>query len=108
VCAEPKQWECLPKPSLRCTVQLTYEGRSRVAEIASFPLPHGIHANNEFTITPDSEQVRATIVRDGYLRMMEAIGGAVLAKSCVRCIGQLERYNMEGATDTPADFSLLT
>jgi aconitate hydratase len=42
-------------------------------------------------ITPGSEQVRATIERDGYLDDLEAIGATVLANACGPCIGQWQR-----------------
>jgi aconitate hydratase len=42
-------------------------------------------------ITPGSEQVRATIERDGLLADLEAIGGTVLANACGPCIGQWNR-----------------
>src|SRR5581483_2277279 len=38
-----------------------------------------------------SEQVRATIERDGYLHDLEAIGATVLANACGPCIGQWKR-----------------
>jgi len=42
-------------------------------------------------ITPGSEQVRATIERDGLLADLEAIGATVLANACGPCIGQWRR-----------------
>ena len=42
-------------------------------------------------ITPGSEQVRATIARDGLLADLEAIGATVLANVCGPCIGQWQR-----------------
>ena len=42
-------------------------------------------------ITPGSEQVRATIARDGLLADLEAIGATVLANACGPCIGQWQR-----------------
>jgi aconitate hydratase len=49
-------------------------------------------------ITPGSEQVRATIERDGLLADLEAIGATVLANACGPCIGQWQR---DGLTDEP-------
>ncbi|MFM7492753.1 MAG: aconitase family protein, partial [Acidimicrobiaceae bacterium] len=40
---------------------------------------------------PGSEQIRATIERDGLLADLEAIGATVLANACGPCIGQWER-----------------
>jgi aconitate hydratase len=42
-------------------------------------------------ISPGSEQIRATIERDGLLADLEAIGATVLANACGPCIGQWER-----------------
>ena len=46
-------------------------------------------------ITPGSEQVRATIERDGLLADLEAIGATVLANACGPCIGQWKRDDIE-------------
>ena len=50
-------------------------------------------------ITPGSEQVRATIERDGLLEVFEAAGATVLANACGPCIGQWSRP--ESVTSTP-------
>ncbi len=42
-------------------------------------------------ITPGSEQVRATIERDGLLEVFESAGATVLANACGPCIGQWSR-----------------
>ena len=47
-------------------------------------------------ITPGSEQVRATIERDGLLADLEAIGATVLANACGPCIGQWQRDDSAG------------
>lgn len=73
----------------------SYEDMSRVAEIAEFAAANGLMAKSEFTITPGSEQVRATIERDGILAKMEAIGGVVLANACGPCIGQWKRHDVQ-------------
>ena len=52
-------------------------------------------------ITPGSEQVRATIERDGLLADLEAIGATVLANACGPCIGQWQRDDIvAGETNT--------
>ena len=38
-----------------------------------------------------SEQVRATIERDGYVEIFEKVGGVVMSNSCGPCIGQWNR-----------------
>ncbi len=73
----------------------SYEDMTRVAEIARDASAHGLKAKSEFTITPGSEQVRATIERDGVLQAMESIGGTVLANACGPCIGQWKRHDVQ-------------
>ena len=73
----------------------SYEDMSRVAAIAEYASQNGLKAKAEFTITPGSEQVRATIERDGILAKMEAIGGQVLANACGPCIGQWKRHDVQ-------------
>ncbi len=41
---------------------------SRAASIAQQALDKGIKAKSTFTVTPGSEQIRATIERDGIVR----------------------------------------
>jgi len=45
-------------------------------------------------VTPGSEQVRATVERDGLLADLEAVGATVLANACGPCIGQWSRSDM--------------
>ena len=47
------------------------------------------------TVTPGSEQVRATIDRDGFVKDFEDIGGIVLANACGPCIGQWDRKDVK-------------
>ena len=42
-------------------------------------------------VTPGSEQIRATIERDGQMQALEDIGATVLANACGPCIGQWRR-----------------
>ena len=51
----------------------------------------GLTCKTELMITPGSEQVRATIERDGLLADFERIGATVLANACGPCIGQWAR-----------------
>ena len=48
-------------------------------------------ARGTFYITPGSEQIRATIERDGLSETMRQFGGIVLANACGPCIGQWDR-----------------
>lgn len=65
----------------------SYEDMSRGASIARDAMAHGIKAKSLFTVTPGSEQIRATIERDGQLQTFEEFGGVVLANACGPCIG---------------------
>jgi aconitate hydratase len=73
----------------------SYEDITRAASIARQAAAKGLRAKSELLITPGSEQVRATIERDGLLADLEAIGGKVLANACGPCIGQWERTDLD-------------
>ena len=69
----------------------SYEDITRAASIARQAATKGLKAKVELLISPGSEQIRATIERDGLLADLEAIGATVLANACGPCIGQWER-----------------
>lgn len=69
----------------------SYEDITRAASIARQAAAKGLKAKTELLISPGSEQIRATIERDGLLADLEAIGATVLANACGPCIGQWER-----------------
>jgi len=71
----------------------SYEDMERSASIAKQAKEKGLKAKSEFIITPGSEQIRATIERDGLLDIFTDIGGLVLANACGPCIGQWKRHN---------------
>ncbi|MCJ1471532.1 Aconitate hydratase mitochondrial [Lambiella insularis] len=73
----------------------SYEDMSRAASIARDALDHGVKAKSLFTVTPGSEQIRATIERDGQLETLEEFGGMVLANACGPCIGQWDRKDVK-------------
>jgi aconitate hydratase len=73
----------------------SYEDMTRAASIAEDAMSHGIKAKALFTVTPGSEQVRATIARDGQLETFENFGGMVLANACGPCIGQWDRRDVK-------------
>jgi aconitate hydratase len=73
----------------------SYEDIGRSASIARQALAQGLKARSAFTITPGSEQVRATIERDGQLKVLTDIGGVVLANACGPCIGQWKRHDVQ-------------
>jgi aconitate hydratase len=69
----------------------SYEDITRAASIARQAAARGLRAKTELLITPGSEQIRATIERDGLLADLEAVGATVLANACGPCIGQWSR-----------------
>jgi len=69
----------------------SYEDMSRAADVARQAQAHGLNATVPFMVTPGSEQVRATIERDGQLAALSSMGGTVLANACGPCIGQWRR-----------------
>ncbi len=73
----------------------SYEDMERSASVAKQALAKGLKAKSEFTITPGSEQIRATIERDGQLEAFEKVGGLVLANACGPCIGQWKRHDVK-------------
>jgi aconitate hydratase len=73
----------------------SYEDITRAASVARLASAKGLSAKTQFLITPGSEQVRATIERDGLLADLEAIGGRVLANACGPCIGQWDRRDLD-------------
>ena len=79
----------------------SYEDITRAASIARHAAENGLTCQTELLITPGSEQVRATIERDGLLADFEAIGATVLANACGPCIGQWDRTDVaEGDANT--------
>lgn len=73
----------------------SYEDMSRSASIAKEALDHGLKVKSKFTVTPGSEQIRATIERDGQMEILESAGGVVLANACGPCIGQWDRTDVK-------------
>jgi aconitate hydratase len=73
----------------------SYEDMERSASVAKQALEQGLKVKSEFTVTPGSEQIRATIERDGQLKVFEDAGGLVLANACGPCIGQWKRHDVK-------------
>jgi aconitate hydratase len=73
----------------------SYQDIGRAAHVARQAAAKGLHVKSPLLITPGSEQVRATIERDGLLADLEAIGATVLANACGPCIGQWKRDDIE-------------
>jgi aconitate hydratase len=79
----------------------SYEDMSRAADIAAQARAHGIGSTTPLMVTPGSEQIRATIERDGQMQSLKDIGAVVLANACGPCIGQWRRsQRTAGAPNT--------
>ncbi|MFA5833831.1 MAG: aconitate hydratase [Bacteroidota bacterium] len=72
----------------------SYEDIERATSVARQAFAKGLKAKSDFTITPGSEQIRATIERDGQLKTLTDFGGMVLANACGPCIGQWKRHDV--------------
>ncbi|XP_021184209.2 probable aconitate hydratase, mitochondrial [Helicoverpa armigera] len=73
----------------------SYEDMGRCANIAKEALKHGVKSKIPFNVTPGSEQIRATIERDGIAATLREFGGTVLANACGPCIGQWDRKDVK-------------
>ena len=79
----------------------SYEDMSRAADVARQASAHGVKAAADLMVTPGSEQIRATIERDGQMDALKDVDGVVLANACGPCIGQWKREKlMDGVPNT--------
>ncbi|KIJ68224.1 hypothetical protein HYDPIDRAFT_106376 [Hydnomerulius pinastri MD-312] len=74
----------------------SYEDMTRVAEIAEQAKAAGLTTKVPFLCTPGSEQIRATMERDGVTGSLQDVGAVVLANACGPCIGQWKREDSKG------------
>lgn len=51
----------------------SYEDMGRAASVAKQALDKGLKCKAQFTVTPGSEQIRATIERDGYVSVGDSL-----------------------------------
>ena len=73
----------------------SYEDIEKAAHVAKQALNKGLKAKSEFYITPGSNQIKATMERDGYTEIFQKLGGKVLANACGPCIGQWRRSDVQ-------------
>jgi aconitate hydratase len=76
----------------------SYEDITRAADVAQQALDHGAAIKCPLWVTPGSEQVEATIERDGQMGTLEELGATVLANACGPCIGQWKRDDIADGT----------
>lgn len=72
----------------------SYEDIARTTDVAEQARKHGAKVKTSFLVTPGSEQVHATIERDGQMSVLEAVDATVLANACGPCIGQWKRSDI--------------
>lgn len=94
--AEKNGWPLDVKVGLigSCT-NSSYEDMGRAASLAKQALDKGLACKSIFTVSPGSEQIRATIERDGYAKILRDVGGVVMANACGPCIGQWDRRDVK-------------
>ena len=87
---------CGPQVNLigSCT-NSSYEDMTRAASLAQQALDSGLKVVTPLTVTPGSEQIRATMERDGLIQVFERAGATVLANACGPCIGQWRRHDVK-------------
>ncbi|MEM3007183.1 MAG: aconitate hydratase [Candidatus Nitrosotenuis sp.] len=73
----------------------SYEDMSRASSVAMQAKEKGVKAKIPLLVTPGSEQIRATIERDGQMDTLKKIGAMVLANACGPCIGQWSRPELK-------------
>lgn len=72
----------------------SYEDMMRASSLVRQALSHGAKFKSQYTVTPGSEQIRATIERDGLVEVFTNAGAVVLANACGPCIGQWKREDV--------------
>ncbi|CAK9437327.1 uncharacterized protein LODBEIA_P17050 [Lodderomyces beijingensis] len=84
----------------------SYQDMSRAVSIIKQAEAAGLKPKIPFFVTPGSEQIRATIERDGLIETFEQNGAIVLANACGPCIGQWDRTDVpKTSTDYNAIFT---
>jgi aconitate hydratase len=73
----------------------SYEDMGRSASVIGDALAKGVAMKSPLMVTPGSEQVFATIKRDGQMATFEKVGATVLANACGPCIGQWKRDDIK-------------
>ena len=93
--AAEHDWPSQPSAALvgSCT-NSSYEDITRAASVLRDAASKGLKVSTPLLVTPGSEQVRATIARDGLLGVFEDAGATVLANACGPCIGQWSRSDV--------------
>ena len=70
----------------------SYEDMTRAASVVQQALDANLKPQvSQFIVTPGSEQIRATLERDGILDVFRKAGAIIASNACGSCIGQWRR-----------------
>jgi homoaconitase len=83
----------------------SYSDMTRAESLVRQASAVGLQPKADFYITPGSEQIRATVSRDGTMQTFEQAGGTVLSNACGPCIGQWSRTDGVGKGEENAIFT---
>lgn len=84
----------------------SYQDMSRAVSLVKQASDAGLKPKIPFFVTPGSEQIRATIERDGLIETFTDNGAIVLANACGPCIGQWDRQDIaKTSTENNAIFT---
>ncbi len=72
----------------------SYEDISRAVAVAKQAKARGVKVKAPLMVSPGSEQIHATIERDGLMKELQDVGAVVLANACGPCIGQWQRDDL--------------
>ncbi|CCK69327.1 aconitate hydratase ACO2 KNAG_0C02160 [Huiozyma naganishii CBS 8797] len=72
----------------------SYQDMSRVIDLVNQASAAGLKPKIPFFVTPGSEQIRATLERDGIIKKFKDNGAIVLGNACGPCIGQWDRQDI--------------
>ena len=73
----------------------SYEDMGRAAHVARQALDKGMKLKAPLMVSPGSDQIYATIDRDGQMKTLREAGAIVLSNACGPCIGQWKREGMD-------------
>ncbi|EDO18551.1 hypothetical protein Kpol_2001p56 [Vanderwaltozyma polyspora DSM 70294] len=79
----------------------SYQDMTRVIDLVTQASKAGLKPKIPFFVTPGSEQIRATLERDGITKIFEENGAIVLSNACGQCIGQWDRQDIPKDTQLP-------
>ena len=86
----------------------SYEDMSRVSDLVRQAESANLKPRVPFYVTPGSEQIRATLERDGILSLLERNNAIILANACGPCIGQWDRSHEPKTTEEGSKNAIFT